>query len=156
EISRVLPSGITFFPTGDGTFGSGPFAPLRGVRNVDGCTWVTFDPGARGPGDEELYADGSSGFIAHADRGYVFVKTFADAPASARAPGEAEVEIYLHRDRDPSASYMEIEVQGPYGSLEPDQGFTWMTKWYLRRTPPGAHDAELLQYVKSLVRGSGS
>jgi hypothetical protein len=158
EITRVRAEGVTFFPSGEGEYGSGPFAPLGGVRRGGGYTWFEFDPASPGPPDQELFADGKRGWLAHAERGAVLVKVFADVPAAARAPKESEIELYLHADARPAARYAEIEQQGPYWAIAPNETSTWRVTWYLKRLPPTARissgDQGLVDFVESLA-GTG-
>ena len=56
----------------------------------------------------KLFADGMGGWEAYAYGGNLFLKRFADQPASAQAPGEGEICIY------PGATWLEFEVEGPY------------------------------------------
>src|SRR5262249_24403360 len=71
EITRVGPGGLTFFPTGTGSF---PPSNLT-VREARGVTWFAYDA-ALITGDQKLFADGAEGWIAHVDGDVLFVKAF--------------------------------------------------------------------------------
>jgi hypothetical protein len=160
EITRVPLRGVTFFPSGERVYGSGPFAPLSVVRRSARHTWFEFEAqGAKEP-DQELFADGAGGFLAHADDGAVLVKVFDDVAVAEQAPGEGEIEIYVHANPDLGKRYMELEIQGPYRTLPARGASTWKAKWYLKRYPAGARaavfDTELVDYVERLVASSGN
>jgi hypothetical protein len=156
EVTRMPATGVTFFPTGSATYGSGPFRPLAGVREASGHTWFALDPSAARGDEQELFADGAGGFVAHAEGDRVLVRVFDDVPPAARAPDEGEIEIFLRADPDPRARYMELEVQGAYVSVPPGGASSWRTTWYLRRLPPGARavvgDAALVAAVAAIAR----
>ena len=148
EVSRVHARGLTFFPS------SQPASGTLRVDRVDGAEWHLHDPDAHDARGQKSFGYGAQGFLAHAGRGLLYVKSFADVPSELRAPGEAEVEVYAN-DR-----YVEVEVQGPYTLIAPGDCVTWTVRWYLRRLPahlvarPG--NGELLALASSIARGSGS
>jgi hypothetical protein len=137
QVTRVPVEGVSFFPTGAREYGSGPFHALAGVQRGQPYTWFQFDPAASHADEQELFADGAGGFIAHAARGLVLVQSFADEPPTARAPGEAEIEIFLEAAADPAARYIELEVQGAYVTIAPGASSSWRVRWYLRHLPAG-------------------
>ncbi len=148
EVSRVYPGGLTFFPTGEGNFGSGSFQPLA-IQEQAGITWFAHDPDAIEAG-QKLLADGRDGWIAHATAELLFIKVFPDAPAAQRAPGEGEIEIYANR------SYVEVEQQGAYQQLAPGAQLSWTVSWYLRRLPEGLEPAvgsqALIDFARETIR----
>lgn len=125
EITRVAPNGITFYPTGSGEK-RGDLAPL--MKDSAGVTWFIYDSNTIPDGVPKLWADGSEGWMAQVKDDYIFVKTFPDVAAGKAAPEEAEIEFYANPDR----SYIEIEQQGEYVTLEPGQDVEWQVKWYIR------------------------
>jgi len=130
EVTRVTPGGVTFFPTGHKVFQNN-----LATREAIGMTWF-LQPIQGGSGSSKLFADGSDGWIAHATDDMVFIKTFADLPASARAPNEGEIEIYAD-----GSVYQEIENQGAYATIPAGGETHWDLKWFLRPKPVDAEVA---------------
>jgi hypothetical protein len=145
EISRVAPSGITFFPTGSQTVSTD-----LSVVNQDGVTWFAHDPAKLPMMGQKYSADGSAGWLAHLAGKTLFVKQFADVPVSMQAPApEAEIAIYA------APTYVELEPQGPYTQLMPGQSVSWTVRWYARQLPanvmPTVGNAELVKLAASLA-----
>ncbi len=144
EVSRVHSRGLTFFPTGPLSTG-----PLRVERRGAG-TWFAHDPDVLDETGQKSFADGTHGFLAHAARGLLYIKSFADVAPELRAPGEAEIEVYANN------RYVEVEVQGPYTVIEPGASMSWTVRWYLRKLPPNIvafpGNTELLTYAANVVR----
>jgi hypothetical protein len=123
EISRVPPRGLTFFPTGASAAGT------LAVTRAGAGTWFDHDPGALTDVGAKSFADSDGGFIAHLAQRILFVKSFADVGPKDQAPGEGEVEIYANN------RYVEVEVQGPYMAIEPDEVALWRVNWNLCALP---------------------
>jgi hypothetical protein len=144
EVSRVPSRGLTFFPTGAWSAGS-----LQ-VERCETATWFHHDPSAFNDAGLKSTADGVGGFVAHASRELLFLKSFADVPPELQAPGEGEIEIYANN------RYVEIEVQGPYARIDAGASASWKVTWYLRRLPSGlvaaARSAELFEFTASVVK----
>jgi hypothetical protein len=126
EVSRVPSGGLTFYPTGH--------APLAKsnlpVVEAAGVTWFSYP--REGLGDHcKLFADGREGWIAHAHRRLLFVKSFDGFPAERQAPGEGEIEIY----GNPEFPYVEVENQGPYTEIDVGESLAWKVRWRLARVP---------------------
>jgi hypothetical protein len=148
EISRFPQAGVTFYPTGSAPF-AGSMA-LPATTTGAGCTWLTA-PASPPPDHQKLFADGTGGWLAHAEADWVVVKKFADTPAGMAAPNEAEIEIYL----SPESPYMEVEQQGPYGSIASGATATWTVTWFLRRLPTGVTPTAGSQQLVDFVQGLG-
>lgn len=144
EVSRVHSRGLTFFPSGP--LSSGPL----GVERIGLGTWFAHDPEVLDAVGQKFLAGGTHGFLAHAARGLLYIKSFADVPPESRAPGEAEIEIYANN------RYVEVEVQGPYSLIDPGASMSWTVRWYLRKLPPNIvafpGNAELLAFAAGVVR----
>jgi hypothetical protein len=152
EITRFPQGGVTFYPTGTTPVaGNGMELPPTTVS--EGCTWLTA-PASLPTNDQKMNADGTGGWLAHADGDWVVVKKFTDMPAGSppAATAEAEIEIYLSKDAD----YMEVEMQGPYAPVPMGAGVTWTVTWLVRKLPTGvmtdAPNKPLADFVKSLVQ----
>ncbi len=146
QITRVAPGGLTFYPSGDGSY-----APSNlHVRDEAGVTWFDYDK-SRITGHQKLFADGREGWIAHVDGDALLVKTFPYVPRAAHAPGEAQIEIYAN----PAHTYIEVEVQGAYESIAPGAALVWQVVWLVRHlprdVPAQAGSAALLAHVRALV-----
>jgi hypothetical protein len=146
QITRVAAGGLTFFPSGVGTFAPSNLT----VHSALGVTWYAFDP-AEVTGHHKLFADGAEGWLAHVDRDALLVKTFAPVARSLHAPGEAQIEIYA----SPSHRYVEIEPQGAYETIAPKGASVWRVTWLARKLPldivPALGSAQLLAYVRGVV-----
>jgi hypothetical protein len=126
QVTRVRPSGLTFFATGAGVY---PPSDLP-ARQEGVVTWVAHDP-ALIAGHQKLFADTPEGWLAHLDGDVLFVKTFDVVPRADHAPGEAQVELYAssaHR-------YLELEVQGACETIAAGARLSWRVEWRLRRVP---------------------
>ncbi len=112
EISRVVPNGLTFFPTGAAELTPIlPHAELI-VDKVAGTSFFDhrrFETGKC----RKLHADGRGGYLAHLAGRVLLLKIFEDSTPEEQAPGEGECEIFANDD----GKYVEIEVQGAYRSI---------------------------------------
>lgn len=144
EITRVPLGGLAFFPLGPGGIAANS---SLGLTPLGSELW--FDSATQGAQDQKLFADGSGGWSAHAALGYLFIKRFPDVPMGAAASGEAEIEIYR------GAGYVELEVQGAVGSVEPGASVTWVTEWKVVpipvEVPTTSGSAELLAFAAQLA-----
>lgn len=96
---------------------------LMAFNNENGVAWYSFDEAQR---NRKVNADGK-GWLAYAGNGLLLVKKFEDIPADAPAPGEAEVQVYVNRGN----TYVELESQGAYKTLENGESLSWTVRWYL-------------------------
>jgi hypothetical protein len=146
QITRVGPGGLTFYPSGEGSF---PPSNL-GVQDALGATWYDYDKAAI-TDHQKHFADGREGWLAHVDRDALLVKTFAAVPRAAHAPGEAQIEIYA----SPAHTYVEVEAQGAYETVAPGEALSWRVVWLARRLPPqlpiAVGSEALLAHVRALV-----
>ena len=129
EISRHPTGGLIFFPAGGGIDRSSTLA----AREAEGAIWLAYDASLI-TDHQKLLAHGSEGWVGylHVDRGLLLLKTFPEIARTDQAPGEAEIELYA----DPNHTYVEVEEQGAYRPLAPDQEVSWAVTWRLRRLPP--------------------
>ncbi len=147
EITRVSAGGLTFFPMGQGEPRKGP-QDLLPLQISDGVAWFPYD-GSRINSDQKVFADGSEGWIAHAQGDLLLVKSFADTGPAQAAPGEAEIELYANPDR----TYVEVENQGAYGEIAPGGSVSWTVRWFLRRLDSQAQmGPALVDTVRALLR----
>ncbi len=125
EVSRVPRGGIVFFPVG----ASLNRGPLGVTQTASGMAF--FDDAAMtatSPNGDKCYADGQ-GWTAYAVGGNLFLKKYADTPATAQATGEGEIDIY------PGNGFLEFEVQGPYTQLQAGGNLPWSIKWKIVKLP---------------------
>ena len=126
---RVAPWEITRVTNADGTIFFD--APLESVTPADlmtfeqahGALWYKTD---EAPQNRKINADGH-GWLAYACGGLLLVKHFDDLQPSQPAPGEAEVQVYVNRGK----TYIELESQGAYTTLAPNEQLTWTVRWQL-------------------------
>lgn len=135
QISRVLPGGLTFFPTGDAELTPiAPHGPLH-LERVGGLSVFDHRTFAHGT-SLKVHADGRGGYLAHlarplGSRPLLFVKAFPDLAPSEQAPGEGEVEIFANLD----GAYVEIEVQGKYETIRPGESSKFTVRWIVSPLP---------------------
>jgi hypothetical protein len=143
EVTRVHRSGVSFFPKGRSVERS-PRLPAPSFAESDGLIWL--EHAREGGSDRKLHADGPGGWLAHANRGILFLKTFDDVRPEAQAPSEAMVEIFVSG----VAPYVELEAQGAYETLAPGASFAWRVQWRLLEQR-GTSRAELAVKIRSLI-----
>jgi hypothetical protein len=121
EITRVTnDSGVIFFD-----------APLEGITPANlmdfkaehGAVWYKTDVTNE---NRKINADGK-GWLAYANNGLLLVKKFDDLKPGDPAPNEAEVQVYVNRGK----TYIELESQGAYTTLQPKEELNWTVRWYL-------------------------
>lgn len=130
EISRV-PGGLTFFANGSGRL-SDPPLPEPEVVETEELVWFEYDRERVGC-DQKLFNHSSEGWLAHAVPGLLLLKEFELVEFGDQAPGEAMIEIFASGTRD----YVEIEQQGSYAVILPQQSRTWTVRWSLHELPLG-------------------
>lgn len=150
EVTRVPPSGITFFPKGEGGFDSGIFYPLA-VETIDDIVWFKYDAKKMQEDHHKLLCDGREGWLAYTNRGYLFVKQFEDVPRELIAPTEGEIELFANAEK----TYMELEQQGKISRLQPDEYLDWEVIWHVKKLPEEISaevgSTALVQMVRNLV-----
>lgn len=121
EITRVKNEGglIFFEAPADSIWPAG----LMNFTNAQGAVWYVADEVQQ---NRKVNADGK-GWLAYLANGLLLVKRFEDLDATQPAPGEAEVQVYVNRGK----TYIELENQGPYSTLQPQQQLSWTVRWYL-------------------------
>lgn len=148
EVTRVGRSGVSFFPRGVGVHASPRLAaPL--YSESDGVVWL--EHVAQNGDDRKLHADGPGSWLAHADNGLLFVKTFESILPEAQAEDESMIEIFVSG----GAPYVELEQQGAYERIEPGQSLSWRVVWRLAKVPEHARTsrAELATVAQRLAVG---
>lgn len=122
EITRVFNDrGLIFFD-----------APLDGITPAGlmdfkaeyGAVWYKTDETNE---NRKINADGK-GWLAYANKGLLLVKKFDDLKSNQPAPDEAEVQIYVNRGK----AHIELESQGAYTTLKPQEKLDWTVHWYLK------------------------
>lgn len=126
EVTRVPRGGLAFFPLGTSFANNSALtiAQTGGYAWLDDSTQTSIV--SSGP---KLIADGTGGWLAYALGGNLFIKKFPDVPPASFAPGEGDVEIY------PGSGYLELEVQGPYTSLDSGSTLPWTVQWLVVPIP---------------------
>ena len=120
--------GIVFFPLGS-SITAGPLTITQ--QNTTPKT-VWFDDAAKtatSPNGDKLYADGSGSWEAYVLNGNMFLKRFADVPATAQPTGEGEIDVY------PGAGFLEFEEQGPYTQIAASGSLTFSVEWKAVKVP---------------------
>ena len=121
EISRVPNDGVLFFQ-------ADAVEPANNMKGLpftfkDGIAWSQMD---EAPENRKINADGT-GWLAFNNGKVLFVKMFQDLAEGQAAPAEAEIQIYAN----PGKTFVEIEEQGAYTTLQPGESVDWTVRWYL-------------------------
>jgi hypothetical protein len=144
EVSRVPRGGIVFFPVpSSSAVVAGPLT----ITQSGGIVWFNDAPmTATSPSGDKLYADGS-GWTAYVLNGNLFLKKFADQPASAQPAMEGEIDVY------PGAGFLEFEVQGPYTNIAVGGSLPWSIEWKVIKVPSsvtvGVGSTTLVDFVRA-------
>lgn len=120
EISRVPGDGLIFFD-----------CPVEGITPAGlmpfeekfGLSWFAYNTSEK---QRKINADGK-GWLAFANNGLVLIKKFADIAPDAPAPGEAEIQVYVNEGK----TFIELESQGAYTTLQPGESLDWSVEWFL-------------------------
>ena len=121
EISRVPNDGVLFFEA----------KAVEPANNMAGlpfefkhkAAWYVMDEARE---NRKINADGK-GWLAYCAGGLLFVKKFQDLKTGEPAPAEAEIQAYAN----PGKTFVEIEEQGPFKTLESGAELDWTVRWYL-------------------------
>jgi hypothetical protein len=136
EVTRVLPDGLLFFPTGT-TRKVDFLKQVVQVTQAQGYTWYDNTSHVKGMGESKAGADSPGGFVAqvapHANGDILFVKAFKAITLAAAPPDHDPVEFYCND----SHTYVEIEDHSAYADIVPGATYTQTVTWYLRRLPVG-------------------
>ena len=142
EITRVQnEGGLIFFE-----------APVEGItpaglmnfKDAFGAAWYQADETSE---NRKINADGK-GWLASCCNGLLLVKRFDDLDASQPAPDEAEIQVYVNRGK----TYIELESQGTYTTLQPKEKLSWTVCWYLQPCEGTPTPSEaLLQQVRHIL-----
>ena len=143
EITRVQnEGGLIFFE-----------APVEGItpaglmnfKEAYGAAWYQTDETNE---NRKINADGK-GWLAYCANGLLLVKQFEDLDASQPAPDEAEIQVYVNRGK----AHIELESQGAYTTLKPQEQLSWTVRWYLQPCNKVSEPSEaLMQQVKKLLK----
>ncbi len=122
EITRVKnDKGLIFFEaTNNQVWPSG----LMDFKAENGGMWYQTDEVKE---NRKVNADGK-GWLAYYANHLLLVKQFKDLLSTEAAPGEAEVQVYVNRGK----TYIELESQGAYVELKPEDSISWSVQWYLQ------------------------
>jgi len=142
EITRVPADGLIFFDADASAISP---AGTLDFKNQYGAAWYAVD---EAPANRKVNAD-AKGWLAYAANGLLLVKKFADLEPSEPAPDEAEVQVYVNQGR----SFIELESQGAYATLQPGASLSYAVRWYLLplADTPAAPSELLLRKVKTVV-----
>lgn len=143
EISRVPNGGILFFNAKEVT-------PANNMETMPfvyekKAAWYTLDESRK---NRKINADGK-GWLAFCDNGLLFVKKFPDLKPAEPAPAEAEIQIYVNTGK----TFVEIEEQGAYTTLNAGEELSWTVRWYLEPTDlPAEPSKALLKKALKMIK----
>jgi hypothetical protein len=147
EVTRVTTDGIAYFPVGDNDV-TGDMAGSTQI--IDNYVWYD---NANSTGSK-IFSD-SKGWIAYVDENRnLLLKIFEDISVENTAPGEGEVEVYA------GAGYVEVENQGTYASIAPNDSVNWTVKWYSCKLPENIDisigSQSLIDYTNNIIINGNS
>lgn len=135
EVSRVNPTGLTFFPEGSAIAAKpASYGGLLALQSMGGVAWLDYNPALYTAGNYIVARDGLEGWSAHAETDVVFIKSFADIPPAQIPPEEGEIQLWT----DNTHAVLEMENEGAYVLLAAKQSLIWTVRWYLRSIPADA------------------
>lgn len=143
EITRVRNEGglIFFEAPADSIWPAG----LMNFRDSYGAAWYQPDEAAE---NRKVNADGK-GWLAYCCNGLLLVKQFEDLDKGQPAPDEAEIQVYVNRGK----TYIELESQGAYTTLQPKEELSWTVRWYLLPCESSSEPSEaLVNQVRKLLK----
>ena len=141
EITRVVNEGglIFFDAPADSIWPAG----LMSFKDAFGAAWYQADEAGE---NRKVNADGK-GWLAYCANGLLLVKRFEDLDASQPATDEAEIQVYVNRGK----TYIELESQGTYTTLQPKEQLMWTVRWYLQPFDGTLEPSEaLIQQVRKI------
>ena len=143
EITRVQnEGGLIFF---DAPVSGITPAGLMNFKEAFGAVWYQTDETNQ---NRKINADGK-GWLAYCNKGLLMVKKFEDLNASQPAPNEAEIQVYVNRGK----AHIELESQGAYTTLQPQEELNWTVRWYLQPCKSAAEPSKaLLKQVKKILK----
>ena len=151
ETRKVAPWEITRVPNDGGIIFFD--APISGItptgllpfKEAFGASWYQTDEANQ---NRKINADGK-GWLAYYNKGLLLVKTFDDLKDAEPAPGEAEIQVYMNRGK----TFIELESQGAYTTLQPNETLSWTVRWYLLPVKGEAEpSATLLKEAKNCLK----
>ena len=151
EVRKVAPWEITRVQNEGGLiFFEAPVDSIwpAGLMNFKGANAISYYEPDEANENRKVNADGK-GWLAYLnqEKGLLLVKQFEDLATGQPAPDEAEIQVYVNRGK----TYIELESQGAYTTLQPGEALNWTVRWYLQpATLTSAED--LAQQVKNLIR----
>lgn len=142
EITRVVNEGglIFFEAPADSIWPAG----LMSFKDAFGAAWYQADEAGE---NRKVNADGK-GWLAYCANGLLLVKRFEDLDASQPATDEAEIQVYVNRGK----TYIELESQGTYTTLQPKEQLMWTVRWYLQPFDGTLEPSEALIQQVSKIR----
>ena len=151
EVRKVAPWEITRVQNEGGLiFFEAPVDSIwpAGLMNFKGANGISYYEPDEANENRKVNVDGK-GWLAYLnqEKGLLLVKQFEDLATGQPAPDEAEIQVYVNRGK----TYIELESQGAYTTLQPGEAMNWTVRWYLQpSTLTSAED--LAQQVKNLIR----
>ena len=122
EISRVPNGGLVFFQAK----AVEPANRMTGLPFTfeKKAAWYVMDEDRA---NRKVNADGRGWLAVLNEEGLLFIKKFQDLKEGQAAPAEAEIQIYANTGK----TFLEIENQGAYTTLQPGASLDWTVRWYL-------------------------
>lgn len=120
-------------------------AGVLDFKAVDKAVWYNTDVTNE---NRKINADGK-GWLAFCGNGLLLVKKFNDLKPSQPAPKEAEIQVYVNRGK----SYIELESQGAYQTLQPGESLSMTVRWMMTAVDATPQPSKkLLKTVKKMLK----
>ena len=120
-------------------------AGVLDFKAVDKAVWYNTDVTNE---NRKINADGK-GWLAFCGNGLLLVKKFDDLKPSQPAPKEAEIQVYVNRGK----SYIELESQGAYQTLQPGESLSMTVRWMMTAVDATPQPSKkLLKTVKKMLK----
>lgn len=131
-----------------------PYTDMSDPRWTWGHKYVLLRQDAGRPRPQKAGVRASDGWIAYANEGHLFVKTFAYVAGAAYPDLGSSVETFTNSEM------LEIETLGPLTSLQPGAAVAHSETWYLFGDIPLPHgeadvDSAIIPKINSIKAGRG-
>jgi len=164
EVTRLPKGGQVIFPLGDyldkTLFDANDKrifaltgADIKLPNNIsinDTALWYTISEKGLVEKDK-IFCDGREGWSAYVYKGYVFIKVFEDIPVKKIPESEGEIEVYTAT----KFNYIELEQNGLYAELKPEDTMNWHVKWCIRQLPYEMNynneKSKLLSFIRNTI-----
>ncbi|MFQ3574986.1 MAG: hypothetical protein SNJ77_00975 [Cytophagales bacterium] len=148
EITRVVPQeGIVFFPESEEKFeGKNIFGEIK-LTQKENCHFWEYNE-KEIDDHKKSFLFSKEGWLAFAKKNLLLIKQFEDISKRQAAQNESEIELYAN----PSKQYIEIEQQGKYAKILPNESIRWSVVWSLHEMAEDANKMSAKELIKAVYK----